>query len=161
MTYKKMLVAAIKAANDPKPEPKAPKVKPLTKKAEEVKRLVDTLDFGCKKATVAKLMSAVLGENICPPETKPKIPFASGTLFKVNNDDLGFDIGNIAIYCYDKENDYHYAISLNQIEVNDFSTFDYDSNCVTLINKDDLKSIISRINKLSEDSCKRVFKHVL
>jgi len=58
--YLKGLTKEIVIANTPvvKEETK------LSKKAQQVKKIIEDKDFGCKKASVAELISAVMGENI-------------------------------------------------------------------------------------------------
>ena len=58
--FRDKLISMVKRVN----EVSLPTDKPLSKRAIDAKRIIESVDFGCKKSSVAKLVSVLIGEEI-------------------------------------------------------------------------------------------------
>lgn len=92
MNYKTIVTSIIKSANAVKAKPKTKK---LSKKALDIKALIANSDFGCKRNTVSKLMSVVIGENLEESKDHP----TPGTIVRVvaNESSHEYDIGQLVV----------------------------------------------------------------
>ena len=134
--------------------------KVLSKKAQSVLDIIDKSDFGCKKETVANLMSAVIGEKITVKEAVTK--FHKGNLLKIKGttrSGAGFSRDDFVMCVADSTNDVNVTPVVSK-KAKGYTTYVYNNELI-VPTKAEYDAVIKIMKSFKESEVTYLLKFVL